>query len=71
MPKIVQLGGVLRDVTIFGNILLGEAKKGTDIARNLGKNFIDKQIDRFNKEYITSSGITLNKQRNKRYYESN
>ena len=61
MPKIVQLGGVLRDVTIFGNILLGEAKKGTDIARNLGKNFIDKQIDRFNKEYITSSGIPLNK----------
>ena len=50
MPKIVQLGGVLRDITIFGNILLSEAKKGTDTARNLG-----------NKEYITSSGITLNK----------
>ena len=35
------------------------AKKGTDIAKNLGKIFLDKQIDRFDKEYIAGSGITL------------
>ena len=35
------------------------AKKGTDTARNLGTNFLDKQIDRFNKEYLTVSGVTL------------
>ena len=35
------------------------AKKGTDTARNLGTNFLDKQIDRFNKEYLTGSGVTL------------
>ena len=35
------------------------AKKGTDTARKLGKIFLDKQIDRFNKEYIPGSGITL------------
>ena len=28
-------------------------KKGTDIAGNLGKDFLKKQTDRFNKEYIT------------------
>ena len=59
MSKIEQLGGVLRGIPIFGNILSSLAKKATDIARNLAKNFIDKQIDRFNKEYITGSGITL------------
>ena len=59
MSKIVQLVGVLRNIPIFGNVLLSVAKKGTDIARNIGKIFLDKQIDRFNKEYITDSGITL------------
>ena len=28
-------------------------KKGTDIAGNLGKDFLKKQTDRFNKEYLT------------------
>ena len=28
-------------------------KKGTDIAGNLGIDFLEKQTDRFNKEYIT------------------
>ena len=57
--KIVQFGGVLRDRLILGNILSSVANKGIDIARNLGKDFLDKQIDRFNKEYITGSGIAL------------
>ena len=47
--KIVQLGGVLPDVPTFGNILSSVSKKGVDIARNLGKHFLNKQIDRFNK----------------------
>ena len=32
LPKIVQLGGVLRDILIFGYISLSVANKGTDIA---------------------------------------
>ena len=59
LPKIVRLEGVLCYIPIFGNILSSVAKKRTDIARNLGKKLLDKQIDRFNKEYITGSGITL------------
>ena len=59
MSKIVQSGGVLHDIPVFGYISSGLAKKETDIARNLGKHFLDKQIDRFNKEYITGSVITL------------
>ena len=59
MSKILQLGEVLCDIPIFGNNLKSVAKKGTDIARNLGKKVLDKQIDRFNKEYITGLGITL------------
>ena len=50
LSKIVQLGGVLREIPTFG-----KKKKGTDIARNLKNIFLDKQIDRFNKEYITGS----------------
>ena len=59
LSKVVQLGGVVHDIPIFGNVLSSAAKKGTDIARNLEKNFLDKEIDTFNKEYITGSGITL------------
>ena len=59
LSKIVQLGGVLGDIPIFGNILSSVAEKGTDIARNLGEKILDKQIDRVNKEYILGSGITL------------
>ena len=34
LSKNVRLGGVLRDIPIFGNILSSVAKKGTDIANN-------------------------------------
>ena len=37
LSKIVQLGGVLHDIPIFGNILSSVAIKGTNIARNLEK----------------------------------
>ena len=57
--KFIQLGGRLRDIPTFGNIISSVAKKGADIARDLGNNLLDKQIDRFNKEYITVPGIAL------------
>ena len=38
---------------------LGVAKKRADIAWNLGNKFLNKQIDRCNKEYTTNSRITL------------
>ena len=57
--KIVQLRGILCDIPIFRNILSNIVKKGTDLARDVGKNVLDKQRDRFNKECMTSSGITL------------
>ena len=49
LSKIVQLGEVLRDKPIFGNILSSVAKKEIYIARNLRKYFLDKQKHRFNK----------------------
>ena len=61
-------GRVIREIPKFENILSSVAKKVTDIARNLGKAFMDKisltfmdKIDKFNKEYISGkdSGITL------------
>ena len=56
-------GGVICDRTIFGSILSNLAKKGTDIARDLREDFLDKQIYKYDKEYITEegSGITLTK----------
>ena len=62
LSKMIQSGKiVIRDLSIFRNILLSAAKKGRDIARSLWKDFRDKQIDKFNKEYITgeASEITL------------
>ena len=53
---------VIRDIPIFDSILSKIAKKGTGLARDLGKDFLDKQIDKFNKDYITNescSGIML------------
>ena len=50
MSKIVQLGETLRDIPILGYILSSVAKNGSDLARDLGKNILDKQIDRFNEE---------------------
>ena len=32
--KMIQLGGVIRDIPLFGNILSNVAIKGTDIARD-------------------------------------
>ena len=59
MFKIVQLGEVLIDIPIFENVLSSVAKKETDLTRDLRNRFLDKQINRFSKEYITGSGITL------------
>ena len=61
MSKIIQSGRVILDIPTFGNILPNVARKRTDIARSLGKDFLDMQIDKFNKEHITGegSGITL------------
>ena len=58
---MTQSRGVILDIPTFGNILLSVAKNGTDIARNLRKYFLDKQIDKFNREDITreGSGISL------------
>ena len=52
---------VLRDIPIFENILSSVAIKRTNKAKNFGKIFLDQQINRFNKKYITGSGITLRK----------
>ena len=54
-------GVVIPDIPIFGNILSNVAKKETDVVRNLGKDFLNEQVDKFSKEYITGSGITLTK----------
>ena len=59
LPRMMQSGGVISDISIFGNILLSVAEKGTIIARSFGEDFLDMQIDKFNKEYITGAGITL------------
>ena len=57
LSKMILSGEVVvRDLTYFGNILLSLAKKVTDIAKGLGKDFLDKQIDKFNKEYVTGEG---------------
>ena len=47
--------------TYFWKDFIELAKKRTDIARNLGKKILDKQIDKFNKEYTAGkgAGITL------------
>ena len=50
---------VSNDTPIFENILSSVAKKRIDLARDLRKFFLDKQIGRLNKEYITGSGISL------------
>ena len=59
--RLGQLGGVIRDITTFGYILSNLAKKRTYLAGDLGRYFLEKQIDRFNEEYIAGkgSGITL------------
>ena len=54
LSKMIQPGGVFCNISIFGNFW-SVAKKGTDIARNLGNIFLDKHIDKFNKECTTST----------------
>ena len=56
LSKMKQSGGVIRGIPIFGNILSNLATKGTNIHRDLGKNFLQKQIDKYNKGYITAKG---------------
>ena len=68
LPKTKQSGGVICDIPVFGSILPSVAKKGTDTARNLGKNFLDKQIDKVNKEYITGKGSGITQQCFERKY---
>ena len=49
LSKMIQLGKVIRHIAIFGNILSSVAKKATDLARNLGKDFLSKYVEEFNK----------------------
>ena len=41
LPNMIQSGWVLHQRPIFGNILSSVAKKGTDIARCLGNDFLE------------------------------
>ena len=50
---MIQIGGVIRDIRIIGNILSNLAKNIMDIVNNSGNYFLDKQVDLFCKEYIT------------------
>lgn len=56
---MIQSGGVIRDIRIFGNILSNIATKAMDIAKDLGELFPDKQIDKLHKENLTGPGINL------------
>ena len=53
---MIRSGGVIRDILILGNILSSVPKKRTDIAGILQKDFLDKQINKFNKQHITGKG---------------
>ena len=49
--KMIQSGKIVtRDLPIFGNNLSSVAKNKTNISRRLGKDFLGKQIDKFNKK---------------------
>ena len=54
--KMIQSRGVICDIPTFSSISSYLAKKITDIARDLEKDFRDKQTDKFNEEYITGKG---------------
>ena len=49
LSKMIQLGKVIHHIAIFGNILSSLPKKATDLVRNLGKNFLNKYVEEFNK----------------------
>ena len=59
LSKMIQSGGVFRDIPIFGNILSSVAKKEIDIARSFRNNFLENQIDKSNEKYKIGSGIPL------------
>ena len=44
--KMIKPGGVIRNIPIFDSILSNLAEQGRDIARDLEKDFLDKQIDK-------------------------
>ena len=46
---MIQSGGVICDIPIFGSILLNIATKGID----LGQDFLDKQIDKITQQIYT------------------
>ena len=58
LSKIIQLGGALHGIPSLWNILWSVAKRGIYLPWDLWKK-IDKQIDSFDKEYITGLEITL------------
>ena len=47
LPTLIQSGGVIHDIPIFGSTLSNLATKRTD----LRKYFLHKQVDKFNKKY--------------------
>ena len=72
LSKMIQSIGVIHGTPIFVNILLSVAKKGTDLAKSLIKDFLDKQVDKLNKEYIKGEGSEITLTNNEmKYNESN
>ena len=61
LPIITKSGVVIRDIPMFGNIPSSIAKKGTDIARSLENDFLDKEVGKFAEEHKIGegSGVTL------------
>ena len=56
---MVPLSWVIRDKPICGRILSNLANTETDILKDLGKDFLDKPIDSFNKKYIRGKGSKI------------
>ena len=72
LPMMTQSGGVVFGMPIFENISSSVAKKGADIVRSVGKCFLDKQIDKFDKEYKTGEGLGITRTNNEiEDYENN
>ena len=68
LPTLIQSGGVIHDIPIFGSTLSNLATKRTD----LRKYFLHKQVDKFNKKYNRwRIKNNYNKQWNKRFYDNN
>ena len=72
LPMMTQSGGVVFGMPIFENISSSVAKKAADIVRSVGKYFLDKQIDKFDKEYKTGEGLGITRKNNEiEDYENN